>query len=106
MRDVQELLDRHRQRDAAERKKQLVEHMKTDLITDSVNHPAHYNQGKFEVIDVISDFTKQLPGNEGFLAGNAIKYIARSEHKGGLEDLNKARWYLDRWIAERKEREE
>ena len=60
---------------------------------DNVNHPAHYTAGKFEVIDVIEDWKL------GFHLGNAVKYIARAEHKGSpIEDLKKARWYLDRLI--------
>lgn len=60
---------------------------------DTVNHPAHYNVGKIEVIDAIEDWRL------GFNLGNAVKYIARAEHKGRfLEDLRKASWYLDREI--------
>jgi hypothetical protein len=60
---------------------------------NTVNHPTHYNQGKLEVIDVIEDWKL------GFCEGNAVKYIARAKHKGKeLEDLQKARWYLDRAI--------
>ena len=60
---------------------------------DMVNSPKHYNQGKFEVIDVIEDWKL------GFNLGNAIKYIARAEYKNNrLEDLRKARWYLEREI--------
>ena len=59
----------------------------------AVDHPLHYNAGQFEVIDMIEDW--QL----GFHLGNTIKYIARSAHKGRQrEDLEKARWYLDRFI--------
>lgn len=60
---------------------------------DPVNKPQHYTFGRFEVIDVIEDW--QL----GFHTGNVVKYIARAKHKGNeLEDLRKARWYLDRAI--------
>lgn len=60
---------------------------------DTVNHPPHYNVGKIEVIDAIEDWRL------GFNLGNAVKYIARAEHKGRyLEDLHKASWYLDREI--------
>lgn len=63
------------------------------LELDNVNHPAHYTRGKFEVIDVIEDWKL------GFHLGNTVKYIARAGHKGDrLEDLRKARWYLDREI--------
>ncbi len=60
---------------------------------DPVTRPAHYNQGKIEPIDVIEDW--QL----GYHDGNAVKYLSRWRHKGGVEDLKKARWYLDRLIA-------
>lgn len=63
---------------------------------DPVNHPPHYVFGKFEVIDVIEDW------GLGFSLGNAVKYIARAGRKDPertLEDLQKARWYLEREIA-------
>ena len=64
---------------------------------DPVNHPSHYTFGKFEVLDVLEDWEL------GLHLGNVVKYIARAGHKGrGLEDevedLKKARWYLDRHI--------
>ena len=60
---------------------------------DVINHPSHYTRGKIEVIDFIED--QQLP----YHLGNVIKYIARAVYKGDkLEDLKKARWYLDRYI--------
>ena len=60
----------------------------------TVDHPAHYNMGAIEVIDAIEDWRL------GFHLGNAVKYIARADHKGSrLDDLKKARWYLDREIA-------
>lgn len=60
---------------------------------EKVNHPAHYNKGKIEIIDAIDDW------NLGFYDGNVVKYVARAKHKGTeLEDLKKAKWYLDRYI--------
>jgi hypothetical protein len=60
-----------------------------------VNHPKHYNLGKFEVIDVIEDWKLD------FHLGNTVKYIARAGHKdAALQDLKKARWYLDRRIEQ------
>lgn len=60
---------------------------------EAVNHPPHYNQGKIEVIDAIEDWGLD------FNAGNVVKYVARHKHKAEpLEDLKKARWYLDRII--------
>ena len=65
-------------------------------MSEVVNHPAHYNAGKIEVIEAIEDWALN------FSLGNAIKYIARADHKGKpLEDLKKARWYIDREIARR-----
>ena len=60
---------------------------------EMVNHPKHYNMGKYEVIDVIEDW------NLGFNLGNTVKYIGRAGHKDNvLQELKKARWYLDREI--------
>jgi hypothetical protein len=62
---------------------------------DSVSRPAHYTDGKIEVIDFIED--KKL----GFHLGNAVKYIARAGKKDPakhIEDLKKAAWYVNREI--------
>lgn len=61
----------------------------------NVNHPNHYNQGMIEVIDAIEDWKL------GFNLGNAVKYIARAGIKTSeqIEDLHKARWYLNREIS-------
>ena len=69
-------------------------------MTDNVEKPNHYTFGKYECIDVIEELSKQnnLKGIEGFLYGNIIKYLWRYKHKNGIEDLHKARWYLDRLI--------
>jgi len=62
--------------------------------TDNVNHPPHYKVGGIEVIDFIE--SKKFNYN----LGNVIKYVSRADHKGNrLEDLKKARWYLDREIG-------
>lgn len=68
---------------------------------DNVNHPRHYNTGNIEVIDIIRD---KLTEEEfrGYIKGNVLKYITRERHKNGLEDLEKAAWYLNRLIAELK----
>ena len=60
---------------------------------DAVNKPKHYTTGNIEVIEYIED--KKF----GFFEGNIIKYVSRAKHKGKeLEDLKKARWYLNRLI--------
>lgn len=66
-------------------------------VNPAVDHPSHY-QGKTEVIDIIEQATEGIDGRVAFSLGNVIKYIMRHQHKGGLEDLKKARWYLDRAI--------
>lgn len=62
---------------------------------DPVNSPAHYTMGRIEVIDAIDDW--KLP----YCLGNVVKYVARAGRKDPskeLEDLMKARWYLDHYI--------
>ena len=67
-------------------------------------NPEYYRRHKFETIDVILDVTKHLPGDEGYLVGNVIKYISRYDEKNGVEDLEKARWYLNKLIELLKEK--
>ena len=68
------------------------------LTTDNVNHPAHYNQGAIECIDAIK--AALVDGFPDYLRGNVIKYLWRYKEKGGVEDLRKSAWYLDRLIKE------
>lgn len=72
--------------------------------SSSVNHPSHYNQGGMEVWDAIKAFTSNLSGAEAFYAGNAIKYILRWDKKNDIEDLEKAKVYIDKIIEGRKEK--
>lgn len=72
---------------------------------DMVNHPSHYNQGGIECIDCIKSAIVGKVGIEAFCAGNAIKYLSRYEEKNGIEDVKKARWYIDRLIKELEEKE-
>ena len=66
---------------------------------DPVNNPAHYTKGEIECIDAIrAAMTKDQ--FIGYCKGCSLKYQWRFEHKGGVADLEKARWYLDRLIAE------
>lgn len=68
---------------------------KPDCVSNAIDHPSHYNRGKIEVIDFIED------QGLSFHLGNVIKYVTRAGSKGDkLEDLKKARWYLDRYINE------
>ncbi|WP_438435434.1 DUF3310 domain-containing protein [Gorillibacterium sp. sgz500922] len=68
--------------------------------SDPVNHPGHYTAGKVECIDAIEAATTGLQGAEAYSTGQIIKYTWRWKWKNGVEDLRKARWYLDRLIGE------
>ena len=66
-------------------------------MSDSVNRPAHYNNGPVECIEAIESM---LTSEEyiGYLRGNSLKYRWRFRYKNGIEDLRKARWYVERLI--------
>lgn len=67
-------------------------------LDDVVNHPKHYTQGAIETID----YMESALTAEEFCGGckmNVLKYVSREKHKNGIEDLKKARWYLDRLIS-------
>lgn len=70
----------------------------------AVAHPAHYNNGAIECIDAIAEAVRGLPAMDAVCIGNAIKYLWRHDMKGGIQDLEKAKWYIDRTIAERAKR--
>ena len=64
-----------------------------------VSHPSHYiSETGLEVIDVIEAFTFDLKGIEATDTGNILKYMCRWKNKNGLQDLEKAKWYLDHLI--------
>ncbi|MBE7320252.1 DUF3310 domain-containing protein [Staphylococcus epidermidis] len=65
-------------------------------LDDKVSHPSHYTYGDIEIIDFIEQVTKDYKPELAFAIGNAIKYISRANRKNGKEDLEKARWYLNR----------
>lgn len=65
-------------------------------LDDKVNHPSHYTYGDIEIMDFIEQVTKDYKPELAFAIGNAIKYISRANRKNGKEDLDKARWYLNR----------
>ena len=71
-----------------------------------MNHPDHYTQGGIECKDAIKAAVTALGGYEGFLTGNAIKYLWRWKLKNGAEDLRKAVWYIHRLIDEAEARDE
>lgn len=70
----------------------------SELIEDVVNHPSHYTQGKVECIDAIESACINKQGIEAVCVANVIKYLWRYENKNGVEDVKKAKWYLERLI--------
>jgi hypothetical protein len=64
---------------------------------DAVEHPAHYETGKFECIDVMIE-TQGVEAVKDFCVCNAFKYLYRHRRKNGAEDIKKAIWYLSKWV--------
>ena len=65
---------------------------------DMVNSPPHYNQAGVECIDALRAATDE--GYQYYLQGNIIKYLWRYRYKNGVQDLEKAQWYLEKLIEE------
>ena len=87
----------------AKRNVQYVDYTQSNDIL--VNQPTHYQSNSgIEVIDVIEAFTEDLCGIEATDTGNIIKYICRWKRKNGLQDLEKAQWYLTHLIEHVKEK--
>ena len=63
----------------------------------NVNHPSHYNQGKFECIDVMVE-TFGIEATKNFCLLNAFKYVWRTNKKNGKEDIEKAVFYLNKLL--------
>lgn len=64
--------------------------------SSSVNHPSHYNKGKYECLEVMIDvFGKEAV--QTFCLLNAFKYVWRSKQKNGMEDIQKANFYLKKY---------
>ncbi len=64
---------------------------------DVVNHPSHYESGQFECIEVMLE-TQGKGAVMDFCLCNAFKYLYRHKRKNGIEDVKKARWYIDKYI--------
>lgn len=64
------------------------------MANDPVNHPSHYTKSKIESIDVIAAATVNLTGIEAHCTGCAMKYPYRWKDKNGVQDLEKAIWYI------------
>ena len=70
---------------------------------DMVNHPKHYTQGGIECIDALKAATVGKCGIEAVCVANVIKYLWRYEEKNGIEDVRKAKWYIERLLMELEE---
>lgn len=68
-----------------------------NVVNDAVNHPQHYCTGKYECIDVMLEIFG-IEAVKTFCLLNAFKYNYRSGRKNGLEDIQKAKWYIDKYI--------
>lgn len=78
-----------------------------NALNDNVDHPQHYiSKGGIETIDVINAWVEGLDGIVAVDTANVIKYISRWNKKNGIEDLKKARWYLNHLISEMERRME
>ena len=66
-------------------------------MSDVVNKPEHYRQGGLECIEAI-EASMSREEFQGYLKGNIEKYVWRYRYKNGVQDLHKAKWYLDRLI--------
>jgi hypothetical protein len=90
---------RKKQHFSKEEMAELMKRIET-IKPDSVNHPTHYADScSLECIDVM----ELILGDDhfaGFLLGNAFKYLWRHKHKGGKEDLRKAKWYLNKFAVD------
>lgn len=71
--------------------------------TDMVSHPKHYNQGGIECIDAIKAATVGKRGIEAVCVANIIKYCWRYEEKNGIEDVRKAKFYIECLLKELEE---
>ena len=71
--------------------------MSEDVVNDVVNKPEHYRHGGLECIEAI-EASMSREEFQGYLKGNIEKYVWRYRYKNGVQDLHKARWYLDRLI--------
>ena len=72
-------------------------------VPDMVNHPQHYTQGGIECIDALKAATVGKRGIEAVCVANVIKYLWRYEKKNGIEDVRKAKFYIERLLKELEE---
>ena len=78
----------------AERGREVEEYITEE---DVVNHPSHYESGKFECIEVMLE-TQGKEAVLNFCLCNAFKYLYRHNRKNGLEDIKKSQWYINKYV--------
>ena len=76
---------------------EITEKYPANVHLDNVNHPSHYETGKIECIDVMLE-TQGEESVKAFCICNALKYLYRHKRKNGVEDVEKARWYIDKYL--------
>jgi hypothetical protein len=64
---------------------------------DNIN-PSHYQRDGMECIEAIEAAVQNLSGAEAYATGSAIKYLWRWKEKGGIDDLNKAKWFIQKMV--------
>lgn len=88
------------------KKKEIIDKLKEakeiGKENDIVNHPGHYETGKFECIEVMQE-ALGVDAVKDFCICNAFKYLYRHKRKNGLEDIKKAKWYIDKLLELSKE---
>ena len=76
---------------------EITEKYPANVHLDNVNHPSHYETGKIECIDVMLE-TQGEESVKAFCICNAMKYLYRHKKKNGVEDVQKANWYLNKYL--------
>jgi hypothetical protein len=105
--DYQKLIGVNKPQDKPKKDRKLkvrvlkVTEVKDEEVKNDPINPNHYKRGKVECIDCIESATSSLTGFEGFCTGNAIKYLYRWKLKGGKQDLEKARYYINKLLGEK-----
>ena len=86
----------------------VVENTKKEEVFDNVNKPNHYQLNikgnNIQVIDIIDEVVKDYKSQQAFKIANVIKYVLRASKKNGIEDLKKARKYIDMLVGDNNEK--
>ena len=97
-----EYLEKIGEKREEENTEEEIKEERTNTDKEMINHPRHYTIGKVECIDAIESATTCLQGLEAVCTANIIKYVWRWKFKNGVEDLEKAKWYLNKLIEQAK----